>query len=107
MDLYPKIKLSALRDIGWKLWDPIGLGSPGEGWPEHCADEYDRYLLHVVGMLNQGKSSEEAVEYLDWVGSEHMGLGPSNPLARNACVATVEAIIAYLQGLPEGPLSVR
>jgi hypothetical protein len=107
MNLYPKIKLSDLRDIGWKLWDPIGLGSPGEGWPEHCADEYDSYLLHVVGMLNQGKSSQEAAEYLDWVGSEYMSLGPSNTLARNACVETVRAIIAYLQDLPEGPLSVR
>jgi hypothetical protein len=34
------ISLSALRDIGWAKWDPIGLGDgacPDEG----CADEYD------------------------------------------------------------------
>jgi hypothetical protein len=107
MNCYPKIKLSLLRDIGWKLWDPIGLGAPGEGWPENCADEYDSYLLHVVGMLNQGKSTEEAVQYLDWVGAEHMGMGRSTAVARLACVATVQAITAYLQSLPEGPLSVR
>lgn len=107
MNRYPKIKLSLLRDIGWKLWDPIGLGSQGESWPEDCADEYDRYLLHVVGMLNQGKSSEEAVEYLGWVRAEHMGMGPSTAVERQARVATVKAITAYLQTLPDGPLSVR
>ena len=107
MNRYPKIKLSLLRDIGWKLWDPIGLGLPGEGWPEDCADEYDSYLLHVVGMLNQGRSPEEAVDYLDWVGAEHVGMGPSTAVAHQACVATVQAIIAYLQTLPDGPLSVR
>lgn len=107
MNLYPQIRLSVLRDIGWKLWDPIGLGSPGGGWPEHCADEYDRYLLHLVGMLNQGKSPEEAADYLEWVRSEYMGLGPSNTLARNACVATAQAIITYLQALPGSPLGDR
>lgn len=95
------------RDIGWKLWDPIVLGLPGEDWPEHCADEYDRYLLHDVGMLNQGNSPEDAAEYLEWVGSEYMGLGPSNTLARKACVETVQGIIAYLQDLPEVPLNAR
>ncbi|OYU14485.1 MAG: hypothetical protein CFE37_10860 [Alphaproteobacteria bacterium PA4] len=103
----PKIKLSLLRDIGWELWDPIGLGLPGEGWPEDCADEYDSYLLQVVGMLNQGKSSEEAIEYLDWVRAEHMGMGPSTDVTRQACAATVQAITAYLQTLPDDPLSVR
>lgn len=107
MNRYPKIKLSLLRDIGWELWDPIGLGSPGKGWPENCADEYDRYLLHVVDVLNQGKPFEEAVEYLDWVGAEHMGMGPSTAAARQACVTTVEAIVVYLESLPDGPLSVQ
>lgn len=107
MNRYPKIKLSLLRDIGWKLWDPIGLGSQGESWPEDCADEYDRYLLHIVGMLNQGKSPEEAVEYLGWVRAEHMGMGPSTPVERQARVATVQAITAYLQTLPDGPPRVR
>jgi hypothetical protein len=83
------------------------LGSPGEGWPKDCADEYDSYLLHVLGMLNQGSSGHEAIEYLDWARAEHMGMGPSTVIARQACVATVEAVVAYLQTLPEGPLSVR
>ncbi len=107
MNRYPKIKLSLLRDIGWRLWDPIGLGSPGDSWPKDCADEYDSYLLHVVGMLNQGRFNQEAVAYLDWAGAEHMGMGPSTVTAHQACIATVEAIVAYLQTLPEDPLSVR
>ena len=107
MNRYPKIKLSLLRDIGWKLWDPIGLGSRGYGWPKDCADEYDSYLLHVVGMLDQGNSNQEAIDYLDWARAEHMGMGPSTDTTRQACIATVEAIAAYLTRLPEGPLSVR
>jgi hypothetical protein len=107
MNRYPKIKLSLLRDIGWKLWDPIGLALPGGAWPNHCADEYDSYLLHVLAMLNQDKTSEEAVDYLDWVRAEHMGMGPCSEAAHHTSVATVDAIIAYLQTLPDGPLSVR
>jgi hypothetical protein len=107
MNRYPKIKLSLLRDIGWKLWDPIGLGLPGGDWPNDCADKYDSYLLHVVGMLNQDKTFEEAVDYLDWVRAEHMGMGPSSEAAHHASVATIQALIAYLQTLPDVLLGLR
>jgi hypothetical protein len=36
----PKFKLWRLREIGWRLWDPIGLIGL-EGTPD---DEYDGYL---------------------------------------------------------------
>ncbi len=68
------IQLSRLHEIGWKLWDPIGLaneeGSPAEG----RADEYDRYLLHVVSMIRRGDSKNEASACLAGIASEHMGL---------------------------------
>lgn len=64
MTLYPKIPLSRLREIGWKLRDPIGLarnrGSPDEGG----VDEYDRYLLHAASMISRGGSKDEAAAYL-------------------------------------------
>jgi hypothetical protein len=34
-----KIQLSRLREIGWKLWDPIGLADDKGSPPEGCADE--------------------------------------------------------------------
>ncbi len=49
----PKIKLSRLRDIGWSLWDLIGLLKSGQRWEDdECrpfANEYDAYLLNAAG----------------------------------------------------------
>lgn len=98
-----KIKLSQLRDIGWSLWDPIGLGLPGEGWPKSCADEYDDYLLHASDMLNAGKSRQDVSRYLVQIASEHMGL---SQVDERAAIATVNAIAQYLETLPDGPTKV-
>lgn len=103
MTLYPKIQLSRLRQIGWDHWDPIGIRSfETDDWKENAADEYDGYLLEVVSMLHRGQSTADAIAYLDWVGSEHMGLGPVTDEAHRASIATVEAILTYLKTLPDG-----
>lgn len=60
----PPIKLSVLRDIGWKEWDPIGLLAAGEIWDHQpFADEYDRYLLAVAGGFRRGMSLEDATQF--------------------------------------------
>lgn len=102
MSKYPKVQLSRLREIGWDEWDPIGIRTPDgdDAWKTNAADEYDAYLLHVVSLLQRGHAAEEAVAYLDWVCSEHMGLGPLAPEAHQASKATVEAISEYLETLP-------
>lgn len=46
---------------------------------EECADEYDRYQLHVVSMLSRGGSKDEATVYLTGIASEHMGLSVVDP----------------------------
>lgn len=75
MTTRPKIRLSRLRDIGWSLWDPIGLLDEGERWDgKPFADEYDGYLLRVAGMVRRGEPDEEIVEYLVQCEIEHMGL---------------------------------
>jgi hypothetical protein len=108
MSRYPKIKLSIVRQIGWDHWDPIGIrGFGGDDWQTNAADEYDSYLLHIVSLLHSGKSEVDAVEYLDVVASEHMGLGPRSQEEHQASANTVRAIAAYLRTLPDGPLSVR
>ena len=104
MALYPKIQLSRLREIGWKLWDPIGLAHNGGTPDEGCADEYDRYLLHVVSMISRGVSKEEATAYLTNIVSEHMGL---SVVDAEAAAATSHAVADYLTSLPEGPKTVR
>ena len=75
----PKLKLPRLRDIGWTLWDPIGLMGPEQKWDDpECqsfAYEYDGYLIEAAGRLRRGEAAEDVVEYLIQAESEHMGLG--------------------------------
>ena len=65
----------ALRD-----WDPIGV------IPELVAsgippNEYDSYAPHVLGMLQQGATSDEIRDHLEHTREETMGLGPRTPLS--------------------------
>ena len=96
------IELSRLRDIGWDLWDPIGLKNVRRS---DCEDEYDEYLLQVVSRLRRREAASDLARYLVSVENEHMGLD-SRPSALSRAVATVEAIDAYLKTIPSGPLNV-
>lgn len=97
----PRVKLSKLRDIGWNLWDPIGLlgpsgHSPGR-WSEKAnqrfADEYDNYLISAASQLKQGEPRDQVVSYLVHVEAEYMGLG-ERPTSRERAEAVVAAILA-------------
>ena len=98
---HPGIKLSKLRDIGWTLWDPIGLLSadgphPGK-WNEEAnlpfADEYDSYLISAASQLRRGEPHERVVSYLVEIETEHMGLGEA-PTSLERAEAVVAAILA-------------
>jgi hypothetical protein len=71
-------------------------GTPAKG----CADEYDRYLLHVVSMICRGGSQNEATAYLINIASEYMGL---SVVDAGAAAATSNAIADYLTSLSGGP----
>ncbi len=95
-----KTRLSRLRDVGWSVWDPIGLCRPGTSWQDDPgADEYDGYLLKVAGMLAQVASDSACVDYLVWVETEHMGLG-ERPDTRERAGETVRAIRETLSMVP-------
>ena len=65
MSKRPKLRLSRLRDIGWSLWDPMGLKDEGVHWKDlPNADEYDTYLLRAAGMIRQGETLEDVTNYL-------------------------------------------
>lgn len=102
----PKIELSALRQIGWDHWDPIGIRQFDADWPTEAPDEYDSYLLRVVSVLRGGQSEAEASAYLNHVASEDMGLRQRTALENEAAVTTVRAIATYLRTFPDGPLGV-
>jgi hypothetical protein len=107
------LQLSRLRDIGWELWDPIGLLAPDESWEgQPFADEYDSYLTAVASMLRDGRSTDECEAFLVEITIVHMALGldkdgaiiPERELtARGPAKATVEAIRAYVAELDAGP----
>lgn len=101
----PAVQLSRLRDIGWELWDPIGLRDVRH---EGCDDEYDAYLLQVVGRLRRGQPTSEIASYLIHIETVHMGLG-SAPATSSLprATATIAAIAEYLDTLPEGPIRIR
>jgi hypothetical protein len=82
---HPRIRLSRLREIGWRHWDPIGLGAE---------DEYDTYLLKAAGMVRRGSTDQEAIDYLVAIESEHIGLGVRDD-TRTRAEATVKAIREY------------
>ena len=102
MSLHPKIQLSRIRQIGWRYWDPIDLHDGSEFGPTNCADEYDRYLLHVVDVLCQGGTRADSTSYLVQIASEHMGLGGAVGL--DAPRKTVDAIAEYLRALPDASI---
>ena len=88
----PKLRLSRLRDIGWSLWDPIGLLDNESDWKSAgFADEYDTYLVKVAGMLRNGESRDDAVAYLTRIETDHMGLSEA-PGTRERAERVVEAI---------------
>ena len=100
MSAYPEIKLSELRRIGWRDWDPIGLSDGSEFGPGSCADEYDSYLKYVMSHLTRGGSRSDAVAYLRDIASRHMGLSTVDP---RAAEKTVDAIAENLKELPDSP----
>lgn len=93
----PRVKLSRLRDIGWGIWDPIGLLGPSETWDQDSAqgfaNEYDRYLLSAAARLRDGLPPGDVVAYLVDVEKRHMGLGESAD-TKNRAEAVVAAILA-------------
>lgn len=54
------VEVSKLRDIGWSLWDPIGLLPQGASWRDEACrafpDEYDAYLNQAAGLIYKGHS---------------------------------------------------
>jgi len=93
----PRIRLSRLRDIGWSLWDPIGLMPSGQAWDNEAsqtfADEYDTYLVHAAGQLRRGASDAEIVAYLVGIETDYMALGetPGREERARAVAAAIRA----------------
>ncbi|OYU40750.1 MAG: hypothetical protein CFE33_01255 [Pseudorhodobacter sp. PARRP1] len=93
----PRLKLSRLRDIGWEIWDPIGLLLAGSKWSDDAnkpfADEYDRYMTSAASQLRQGAPLEIVIDYLVKIEAQHMGMG-EGPTTKKRAEAVVSAVLA-------------
>ena len=89
--MHARIRLSRLRDIGWRCWDPIGLGASGDWEKSVAGGEYDDHLLKVARMVRHNESDEACAQYLVWAESEKLRLG-ARADARSRADATIAAI---------------
>ena len=75
----PKLRLSRLRDIGWSVWDPIGLICADQKWSdEDClpfTDEYDTYFMQAAGRLKRGEAASDVASYPAKIEVEYIGFG--------------------------------
>jgi hypothetical protein len=87
-------ELTKLRELGWAIWDPIGLVNKRRA----CEDEYDQYLLEAVSKVSHEVSEATVIAHLVQIETEHMGLG-QNATASIRARALVIAIQSYLNTL--------
>lgn len=87
--------LQTMRDIGWRLWDPIGLNGP-DGPPPEAEDEYDSYLLEAVALLRAGSHLQNVIAMLVDIESEHMALGESHDSEERATRTVLELRQVFL-----------
>lgn len=93
----PKIELAQLRQIGWSEWDPISLQEIDPDWRlDGGQDEYDSYLLHVAGLIQNKRPEADAVQYLVEIELKHMEMELS-ATTHSRAIATVRAIKTYLE----------
>ena len=94
MAKHPKVRLSRLREIGWSVWDPIGLLDEGVSWESQTyADEYDSYLVRAAGMIRRLEPKEDVIDYLVSIVIDYMGM-PSHPDVRIRAEKVVQLIAA-------------
>jgi hypothetical protein len=85
-----------VRKLFWQEWNPIGVNSL-----DGPQDEYDAYADRAYVMLTlEGRSADEIGYYLNWVGSEHMGLGPRQSL-QDLAAAVADKLVALRPSFEE------
>ena len=92
MSLASSADLQRLREIGWSLWDPVGLQDT-----DCPRDEYDKYLLHSVRLFGEGKSRAEVAAYLEDIACDYIGMGPSTAASLQASHQTADHIANYVE----------
>ena len=79
------------------LWDPIGVaGEPA------AREEYDRYVLPILGLLLRGAEEEAIAEHLDGIERDAMGAVSSRPATRDSAKVLVGWRRCVMEGTASG-----
>jgi hypothetical protein len=92
LSLQDKELLCRIDEVLHYRWDPIGVA----GVPQ-ARDEYESYVPQVFQLLKGTVDGKDVADYLNWLGTEHIGMG-SDP-SRDAEV--VEALLRWRNHLME------
>lgn len=72
LSLQDKELLRRIDEILHYMWDPIGVA----GVPQ-ARDEYESYVPQVFLLLKETADGKDVAEYLRWLSTEHIGMGPN------------------------------
>src|SRR5437870_3551975 len=76
----PHLKVMAVL----RRWDPIGVIS------QDNQDEYDRYSVDVVRLLDRGATVDDIVDYMRWAVTERMGIAFDEAHSRDCAQELVD-----------------
>ena len=85
--------ITALRELGWSLWDPIEILATKSTWRgTGFEDEYDTYLIEMQNMAKSGLQVEDLALYAINIIDERMELG-RHEVTDTKCRRLAQAII--------------
>ena len=98
MQVLTDFGIVVLRDLAWRIWDPIGILASGEDWRgKSFQDEYDSYIITAFEMLHRGVPKYKVLEFLQDAELKTMGLGSASTnlsIVRGRISELVDAIIS-------------
>lgn len=78
-----KSLVAPVRELLWRDWKPL---------PAAAEDEYDTYIMQVVGKIMNGASAIDVAAYLDRTDEELMGQANGRPVDHSALAAKLVAL---------------
>jgi hypothetical protein len=74
--------VAPVREILMREWDPLGVADF-----RGAADEYDSYIPGVIGLLQEGASTDDLAAHLDRIAFDQMGQTSSGTRSAAAAAA--------------------
>ena len=78
------MKVSEVRIILLRAWDPLGIGDN-----PHLTDEYDAYIPDIIRLVQQGSDAAEIVQHLKKIETS-LGIHPPSEGRTRAAKQLIE-----------------